>query len=81
LLGFPLKDIKELLALRDDPGADRQAVRGKAAAQLAVIEEKIRELEAMKAELGRLVDACHGSGPAADCPILAGISNQPRPPA
>ncbi len=32
LLGFQLKDIKELLALRDDPTADRHEVRDKAVA-------------------------------------------------
>ncbi len=73
LLGFQLKDIKELLALRDDPNADSGEVRGKAVAKLADIDQKIKDLEAMREELTRLVAACDGSGPAAHCPILTAI--------
>ncbi len=73
LLGFLLKDIKELLALRDDPDASSGEVRDKAVAKLADIDERIRDLEAMKGELTRLVAACDGSAPAADCPIITAI--------
>jgi Hg(II)-responsive transcriptional regulator len=79
LLGFQLKDIKELLALRDDPDAGSGDVREKAVAKLADIEEKIKDLEAMKAELARLVAACDGTGLAAHCPIIAAIGDQHRP--
>ena len=79
LLGFQLKDIKELLALRDDPTADRHEVRDKAVAKLADIDQRIRDLEAMRAELTRLVAACDGSGPAADCPIITAIGDGCRP--
>jgi MerR family transcriptional regulator, copper efflux regulator len=74
LLGFQLKDIKELLALRDDPEAGSGEVRAKAVAKLADIEQKIADLEAMRAELTRLVAACHGTGPAAHCPIISAIA-------
>src|SRR5262245_29194070 len=60
LLGFLLKDIKELLALRDDPDDGSQAVRELAVAKLADIEERIKDLETMRAELTRLVAACDG---------------------
>lgn len=70
LLGFQLKDIKELLALRDDPDAKSREVRDKAVAKLADIDQRIRDLEAMRADLTQLVAACDGSGPAAHCPIL-----------
>ena len=73
LLGFQLKDIKELLALRDDPDADSGEVREKAVAKLADIDQRIKDLEAMKTELTRLVAACDGSGPAAECPIITAI--------
>lgn len=79
LLGFQLKDIKELLALRDDPDADSGEVRDKAVAKLADIDQRIKDLEAMRTELTRLVAACDGSGSAAHCPIITAISDQ-RPP-
>src|SRR5262249_34835363 len=79
LLGFQLKDIKERLALRDDPDAGSGDVREKAVAKLADIDQKIKDLEAMKAELTRLVAACDGSGPAAHCPIITAIGAPHRP--
>jgi MerR family transcriptional regulator, copper efflux regulator len=79
LLGFQLKDIKELLALRDNPTARSGEVREKAAAKLADIAEKISDLEAIRAELTRLIEACDGTGPAAHCPIITAISDRPHP--
>src|SRR5262245_46626466 len=75
-LGFQLKDIKELLALRDDPDAGSVEVREKAVAKLADIDQKIKDLEAMRAELTHLVAACDGTGPAAHCPIITAIGDQ-----
>ncbi len=80
LLGFQLKDIKELLALRADPDAASREVRDKAVAKLTDIDQRIKDLEAMKAELTRLVAACDGCGPAARCPIIAAIGDAARPP-
>lgn len=77
LLGFQLKDIKELLALRDDPDAASREVRDKAVAKLTDIDQRITDLEAMKAELTRLIAACDGSGPAARCPIITAIGDPP----
>lgn len=75
-LGFSLRDAKELLALRDDPGADRADVRGRAAGKLADLDTRIAELQAIRAELGRLVAACRGRGPAAGCPIITAIGDE-----
>lgn len=77
LLGFQLKDIKELLALRDDPDAGSGEARAKAVAKLADLDQRLKDLEAMKTELTRLVAACDGSGPAADCPIITAIGEGP----
>lgn len=65
LLGFQLKDVKELLSLRETPASGRQEVREKAVAKLGDIETKIQDLEAMRVELNRLVAACDGSEPIA----------------
>ena len=72
-LGFTLKDAKVLLVLRDDPDASRADVREKATEKLADIDARIADLQEMRAELGRLVAACHGDGPAVACPIVAAI--------
>jgi DNA-binding transcriptional MerR regulator len=74
-----LKDIKELLALRDNPEAGSGEVREKAVAKLADIDQRIKDLEAMKAELARLVATCDGSAPAAHCPIITAIGDGDRP--
>jgi Hg(II)-responsive transcriptional regulator len=79
LLGFQLRDIKELLALREAAGDDCRDVRAKAVAKLADIDAKIRDLGAMRAELTRLVAACDGTLPAAECPILTAIRDHARP--
>lgn len=78
-LGFSLKEAKELLALRDDPDARSREVREKAVEKLADVDARIAELQAMRAELGRLVEACDGEGPAAGCPIVAAIRESPGP--
>src|SRR6266581_4304729 len=46
-LGFSLKEIKELLALRLDPRASCADVRRRAEAKIADIDEKLRALRAM----------------------------------
>src|SRR3989449_10809256 len=73
-LGFSLKEIKELLALRIAPGSTRADVRKRAEAKIADIEEKVQHLLAMKKALVRLSETCCGSGPASECPILESLS-------
>lgn len=69
-LGFTLKEVRELLALRDDPDATRANVRGQALAKVADIEARIAALTRMRDALLPLTAACDGHGPAAGCPIL-----------
>ncbi len=69
-LGFSLKEIQELLALRVEPQSTRADVRQRAEAKIANIDEKIRQLRAMKKSLQRLTASCSGIGPACGCPIL-----------
>ena len=73
-LGFSLKEIKELLALRIAPGSTRADVRKRAVAKIADIEGKVQHLRAMKKTLVRLSETCCGSGPASECPILESLS-------
>jgi MerR family mercuric resistance operon transcriptional regulator len=69
-LGFSLKEIKELLALRLDPRRSCGDVRVRAEAKLADIDQKIAGLRAMKVTLTRFIAACSGRGPVRECPIL-----------
>ncbi len=75
-LGFSLKEIKELLALRINSRGTRAQVRERAEAKITDIEEKIRSLRAMKKTLAGLTAACCGGrGPVSDCPILEALDS------
>lgn len=69
-LGFTLKEIKELLSLRQDPQATKADVKQQTEAKIADIENKIRDLTRMKDILESLDACCDGHGPTSDCPIL-----------
>lgn len=73
VLGFSLKEIKELLSLRAAPRARCADVRERAEAKIKDIEGKIVALQAMKKALAKLVAACAGHGPITDCPILESL--------
>ncbi|HVK18975.1 MAG TPA: MerR family DNA-binding protein [Fimbriiglobus sp.] len=73
-LGFTLREVKELLALGADPDADRTDVRLRAQAKIDDVRKKINDLNRMLAQLVRLRDTCHGTGPAANCPILTALN-------
>ncbi len=75
-LGFSLKEIKELLALRIAGDGTCAEVRVHAKAKIINIEEKIETLQAMKKGLIRVTDACSGSGAISECPILESLSNE-----
>ncbi len=69
-LGFALKEIQELLALRVRHAAACDAVERKARAKIALVDGKIRELQRLKRTLEHLAAACEARRPTADCPIL-----------
>ena len=73
-LGFSLKEINELLALRIAPGSTRADVRKRAEAKIADIEGKVQHLRDMKKALVRLTEACCENGPVNECPILESLS-------
>ena len=72
-LGFTLREIKELLALKLDKTATRKQVKERAIAKMADIDKRIEELEKMKSALAPLVRACNGKGTVAGCTILEAI--------
>ena len=73
-LGFTLKEIADLLALRVAPGTDCAAVRARAAAKLADVEGRLAELERIRGALAKLVAACPGSGAVTTCTILGPLA-------
>lgn len=73
-LGFTLKEIRDLLRLRDSPEADAAAVRGRAAAKLAQIEDRIIRLQRMRVTLQDLLSQCPGSGELNNCSIVKALS-------
>jgi MerR family transcriptional regulator, copper efflux regulator len=82
-LGFTLREVRELLALKLDPNAKRSDIRERAVAKVADIDKRIAELKRMKRALAPLIAACDGRGALAGCPILGAIDAkcQKRPPA
>ena len=72
-LGFTLKEIKELLALRHDPATPGADVKQRAEAKIADIEMKIHALQKMKKALVKLTTACSGHGTSSACPLLESL--------
>ena len=72
-LGFSLKEIKELLALRVDPTTTCAEVRARAEAKIADVEVKIRALQKIRKALQKLTAGCSGRGPISECPILEAL--------
>lgn len=72
-LGFSIKQIEELLGLWQDKTRPSREVKKLAQSHLSALESKIRELNAMKSELERLVHCCKGDS-RPDCPILEGLA-------
>jgi MerR family copper efflux transcriptional regulator len=75
-LGFTLREIKGLLALRLDASATRAEVREQAKSKVADIEAKITDLQRMRDVLKELVKKCHGDGAASGCPILEALQGR-----
>lgn len=75
-LGFTLPEIGELLAL-SAPRAEVRKVKRAAQAKLDLLDEKIAELERIRAGLRQLVTHCPGHGDSSDCPILNALNEEP----
>ncbi len=71
-LGFSLREIEELLALRTGPATCGE-VREQISAKLADINERVRDLNRMGSALAELHTLCESTDPLGDCPILESI--------
>ncbi|HEY1941154.1 MAG TPA: Cu(I)-responsive transcriptional regulator [Roseiarcus sp.] len=68
-LGFPLKEVGELLALYRDRSRTSREVKRLALARIADLDRKIAELTTIRNAIGDLAGHCHGDN-RPDCPIL-----------
>ena len=74
-LGFPLEDVRELLRLADEP--ERPCAESDAIARthLEAVRSRIARLQALEAELVRMVAAC-GHGRVAECRVIEVLADQ-----
>ena len=79
-LGFSLPEISQLLSLWQNRRRSSRQVRELAQVHLRELEDKLKELHAMKETLEHLVQCCHGDE-RPDCPIIDTLSQDVRPPA
>lgn len=68
-LGFPIEEIRTLLALWQDRGRSSADVKALALARVAELKRKVRELEQMRLSLEHLATHCHGDE-RPECPII-----------
>jgi DNA-binding transcriptional MerR regulator len=73
-LGFEVDDIRELLAMSEEPQASCHAADSIARNHLVEIERRIASLEALKGELGRMIEEC-GHGRICDCRIIEALAD------
>ena len=74
-LGFPIEDCRQLMSLYSDRNRASHDVREIASAHVAAIDAKLRELEAMRTTLKKLIHACHGDD-RPYCPILEDLAGE-----
>ena len=79
-LGFTLKEVQELLALRVRKGAACDAVERKARRHIDLVQQKIRDLQRLRRTLERLAAACDARRPTEACPILEVLEDDGRIP-
>ena len=74
-LGFSIEQIRELLALWQNRKRPSRQVKALAQAHIEELDEKLKELLAMKATLEHLAHSCHGDD-RPDCPIIESLADE-----
>ena len=75
-LGFTLEEIRELLSLSARREADMAGMKAAAMQKLADIDDKLAELQRMRAGLDSLIASCPGHGALKHCPILDALADE-----
>jgi DNA-binding transcriptional MerR regulator len=81
--GFPVDQVRALVALIDDPASDCTVARGMARNHLQRVREKLEELRALEAmivDFAERWDATCVGGPGAECAALAHLAQPTEPP-
>lgn len=73
-LGFPLKDVRDLLALWHDKQRASADVKRLALKHIDEIGTRIAELESIRDTLADLAERCHGDH-MPECPIIDGLAD------
>jgi len=74
-LGFPIEEIRQLLALWHDRDRSSADVKTLALTRAGELKRKARELDEMRKSLEHLAARCHGDN-RPDCPILGGLEGE-----
>jgi Hg(II)-responsive transcriptional regulator len=69
-LGFSLEEIQELLGLRVHAPSACRTIERKTRQKIAVVAQKVRDLQRLQRTLERLAEACAGRQPTDACPVL-----------
>ena len=77
-LGFTLKEVGELIELRDNRTRSRRDVRALAAAKVEQIQNRLDRLTIMKRGLEDLIAACRTSDGSPCCPIIEAMEGASR---
>lgn len=72
-LGFSLEQIRELLGLWQNRRRPSRQVKALAQAHIAELDQKLKDLQTMRATLAHLVHCCHGDE-RPDCPIIDALA-------
>ncbi len=72
-LGFPMDEVRTLLALWRDSGRQSREVKRLVQRHLVDVEAKIAALESIRATLRHLAESCHGDE-RPDCPIIQDLA-------
>jgi DNA-binding transcriptional MerR regulator len=78
-LGFSLPEIRQLLDLHRQGEGDMAQVRGIAEQRLRQIEQRMADLQRLRAGLEQLIEACPGHGALGECPILGALCSEEDP--
>jgi Cu(I)-responsive transcriptional regulator len=73
--GFPIEEIRQLLALWNDRDRSSADVKALALARAAELSRKAKELDAMRRTLEELAARCHGDD-RPECPILGELEGE-----
>ncbi|MFE1600701.1 MerR family transcriptional regulator [Methylobacterium sp. ID0610] len=76
-LGFEVDAIRELLALAAQPDRSCAEVDEIARRHMAAVERRIAQLETLRAELRRMVEAC-SHGRVGDCRVIESLADHGR---